>query len=87
MSPAAFDGDNLVLDPPPGVSNEEVEVLSVFRGVNEAGVPVVVSCWKVSEEELNEIIRTRRVWMVSQGNTVFPFYLDGFKPGFLPNPG
>lgn len=87
MSPSAFDGDNLVLDPPEGVSNEEVEVLSVFRGENEQGISVVASCWKVSDSELAEIIRTRKVWMVSQGHTVFPFYLDGFRPGFIPGTG
>lgn len=80
MTAAAFDEDNAVLGPPPGMGEEEVFSLSVFRGPNEDGQPVVVSCWKPTREELEEINRTGRVWLIVMGHTMPPVMLEGIKP-------
>lgn len=80
MIASAFDEDNFVLGPPPGVSDEVVHSLSVFRGVNAEGDPIVVSCWKATKDELAEINRTGRVWLVVMGQTMPPAYLDGINP-------
>jgi hypothetical protein len=76
----AFDEDNCVLGPPPGVGEQEVHSLSVFRGVNDFGQPVVVSCWKPTAEELAEINRTGRVWLIVMGQTMPPAILEGQNP-------
>jgi hypothetical protein len=75
MIATAFTEENAVLDGPPGTTSEQVESLSVCRCENENGVPVLVSCWKVTKEELEEIQRTGRVWLIVLGHTTFPVRL------------
>ena len=87
MIATAFDEDNAVLGPPVGCTDQEVYSLSVFRGPNSAGVPVVISCWKPTKEELAEINRTGRVWLVVQGETMPPVHLDGISPFKPVEPG
>jgi hypothetical protein len=72
MEPAGFDESNVVLDKPPGMTHEECQALQVFRGQDETGSPVVVSCWKVTQAELDEINRTGRVWLTIHGHTMPP---------------
>ncbi len=79
MVPTAFDEDNDVLGPPKGLTEDDVTSLSIHRGVVN-GHAVVVSCWKASKEELAEIARTGRVWLVVAGGTMYPAYLLGTNP-------
>lgn len=80
MIATAFNEDNIVLHPPEGVSSDEVQALSAFRGINSKGVPVIVSCWKVTDEELQSIIEHRKVWLVIAGNTMPPASVEGISP-------
>lgn len=85
MIATAFDEDNAVLGPPQGMTEEEVYSLSVYVGNNQDGDPCVVSCWKPSKDELAEIQRTGRVWLMVMGKTMPPVVLEGFSP-FAPMP-
>jgi hypothetical protein len=78
--PSAFDEENGVLDGPPGTSFEEVAPLSVWRGPLADGTPVVVSCWRPDAEELAEINRTRRIWVLVMGDTMLPVLPLGTSP-------
>lgn len=80
-----FDESNHVLDKPPGMDREECEALSVWVGPLPNGFPVVVSCWKPTAEELEEIKRTGRVWLMIWGPTMPPAVLLGVSP-FQPLP-
>ena len=80
MIPTAFDEDNTALGRPPGMTDDECAPLSVFRGNDEAGSPVVISCWKPTAEEMEEIIRTRRVWIIVHGHTMPPIAPCGISP-------
>lgn len=80
MVPTAFDEENGVLDPPPGVSTEECEALSVFRGKLPSNIPVVISCWKLTTEEWEEVRKTGRVWLAIAGHTMPPAFVTGQKP-------
>lgn len=80
MIPTAFDEENGVLGEPPGVSLEACGPLSVWRGPTTDGIPVVVSCWKPTKEELDEINRTGRVWLMVWGQTMAPAVLLGLNP-------
>ncbi len=80
MEAASFDEANLVLGPPPGMTEEQVGSLSVWRGAYADGRPVVISCFKVTKEELEEINRTGRVWLHVFGVTMPPVWLGGRNP-------
>ncbi len=80
MQASAFDEENAVLDPPPGVSMDEVYALSVFRGLTEDGKPVVISCWKPTREEWEEMKATGRVWLILHGHTMQPAAVSGHYP-------
>ncbi len=81
MVPCSFEESDCVMSAPPGME-EAVDPLSVVMGTME-GVPMVVSCWKPTREELDEITRTGRVWLMILGDTMPPVYLQGYKPNFV----
>lgn len=84
MIPSAFDEENGLLSPPAGVSEADVTSLSVhFGNIREPNgelTPVVVSCWKPTKEELDEINKTGRVWLIVYGQTMPPAAIGGFNP-------
>ena len=80
MIATAFDEENGVLDAPPGMTPEECQMLSVFRGVTEFGVPVVISCWKPTAEEWEEMRRSGRVFLMVMGQTMPPVFVSGVNP-------
>lgn len=77
--PASFDGADTVLDKPADMSYEECGVLAVRRGAIQ-DQPVVLSCWKLTPEELAEIIKTGRVWLLVLGYTMPPVEVCGIDP-------
>lgn len=65
-------GSNTSLGAPPGQEGH-VQPLQVFR--NGA---VCVSCWELSDQELAEVNRTRRLYLsVFMGNTQPPVFVGG----------
>lgn len=80
MIAASFDESNAVLGRPPSMTHEDCDPLSVLLTQMESGHPCVVSCWKVTAEELAEINRTGRVWLMVLGETMPPVVVCGVKP-------
>lgn len=80
MIPSSFDESNEVLDKPPGMTYDECVALSVWRGESADGVPLVVSQWRPTREELAEINRTGRVWLTVLGVTMPPVAISGDSP-------
>lgn len=83
MFPTSFDESNNVLGPPEGTSLEDCSVLSVFQGTisdGEHADQVVISCWKPTQEELDKINRTGRVWLYIWGPTMPPAAVSGYSP-------
>ena len=80
MVPTAFDEENTVLNPPKGMSAEECSVMSVWIGYLENMIPVTISCWKMTAEELEEITRTGRVWLIAMGHSTNPVSMRGSNP-------
>ena len=78
MVPTAFDEENVVLDSP--VSIPGVVPLSAWVGEAEEGQHLVISCWKPSREELEEIQRTGRVWLTVLGSMMPPVHLGSESP-------
>ena len=69
--PTEFEGSNSVLGAPRG--SENVESLPVFSNGT-----CCVSAWALSDEEIEEIVRTRRVFVsVMSGRTQPPVFVGG----------
>lgn len=82
MIPASFDESNAVLSRPPSMTDEECAPLSILNAVTDNGRgirSVVISCWKLTAEELAEVQRTGRVWLTVFGETMPPVSVDGLK--------
>lgn len=80
MDAASFDQANSTLGPPRGLGEDDVTSLRVWRGSYEDSQPVVISCWKPTRAELDEIERTGRVWLHIWGATMPPALVSGFEP-------
>jgi hypothetical protein len=80
MELASFDEANTVLDKPADMTHDQCESASVCRTQYDDGTPVVISCWRVTKEELEEIQRTGRVWLTIVGQTMPPAYVGGANP-------
>lgn len=80
MFATGFDESNCVLSKPQGFTDEECSCLSVHAGNQPNGLPVVISCWKLTQQELDEINRTGRVWLGVLGQTMPPCWLLGVSP-------
>ncbi len=79
MFPTAFEESNAVLDAPESCP-VPVGPIAVCRLVNQYGVPMVVTCWKLTQGDLDEIIRTKRVWLGAMGLSMPPVWLSGERP-------
>lgn len=74
-----FPGSNHYLGAPPGAEN--VEGMHTFTNGNCS-----VSCWELSDEEIEEIVRTRRVFIsILSGRTQPPVFIgsESVMRGFL----
>ncbi len=63
-----FDGANLVLQPPLG--RDDVSPLPIFRNRG-----MVVSCWELEPDELEEVRRTARIFLSIMGPTMAPAFI------------
>ena len=80
MFPCSFDEANQIYDKPESMSYDECEALSTFTGLSADGVPVIISCWKPTREELDEINKTGRIWCFHYGTILPPHALAGNNP-------
>lgn len=86
MEATDFPGSNQVIDKPPDMSRDECNALNTFVGITEDNHPIVISCWKPTKEELEEINSTGRIWCWHYGNYLQPHSLSGHNP-FKETPG
>ena len=83
MYPTDFDQSNQVVDKPPEMTRDECLPINAFVGEAEIGSethPVIVTCWKPTKEELEEINRTGRVWCLLYSYVIPPHALSGSNP-------
>lgn len=85
MEACSFDEANVVLSRPPDMTADDCDPLSVWRGNDTAGNPRVISCFKLTREELDLINKTGRVWLWVSGYTMPPVCLTIAHP-FKENP-
>lgn len=78
MIPCSFEESNGYLSAPNNMP--ECEVLSVYRGKDSDGIPFVISCFKLTKEEMIEIQQTGRVWLSVVGKSMNPVHLSVDSP-------
>lgn len=44
------------------------------------GAPNVLSCWELTDDEVELIVKTRRIWHNAWGHTVTPMFLTAHDP-------
>lgn len=79
MFPTSFAESNTIAGPPDGIDPDQCQTISVLATLNPQGVPIVISCWKLTAEELAEINKTGRVWLTCMSGMI-PCYLTVEKP-------
>jgi hypothetical protein len=76
MLPTDFPQRNKVYTKPEGWTDEQCGDLSVWQGqvpIDDQGnmAPAIISCWKLSKEDIEEIQRTGVIWLqVHVGNMI-----------------
>ena len=78
--PSSFPESNGVLDKPSGVPSDDCSPLAVAI-VSIQKSPVTISCWKLTQVELDEIVRTGRIWLGVLGTSnIPPMWVTGHNP-------
>lgn len=77
--PSNFDWSNAAYGPPEGMTEEQVQTIFAYHGVDRAyDCKRVVSCWKLTKEELEEVNRTGRIWLNCLGGLP-PHFITGHE--------
>lgn len=72
MLPTTFPEQNCIFNKPADMTDDQCMALPVWKGeavCDDEGnkMPVIISCWQLSKEDLEEINRTGRVWLSITG--------------------
>jgi len=65
---------------PEDAAAETVYTLHVRRYQDLDGVPNVLSCWELTDAEVELIVKTRRVWHNAWGRTLTPMFITAYPP-------
>jgi hypothetical protein len=85
MLPTSFPEQNFCFTKPADMTDEQCMDLWVWRGNvphDEHGnsFPAIISCWKLSKEDLEEINRTGVIWLSITGTGMPPVSLFTENP-------
>ncbi|HUR65456.1 MAG TPA: hypothetical protein VMZ03_03830 [Chitinophagaceae bacterium] len=77
MLPIDFPEANVTFQKPAGWTDEQCSDLRVHCGnvkIDEAGteMPAIISCWKLSKEDLEQIQHTGVIWLSITGRSMPP---------------
>lgn len=79
--PCDFPESNHVFDKPVDMNRDQCEPLNVRLMVTwPSGFPCILSCWKLTQEELDEINKTGRIWISILSQGMPPVWITGIKP-------
>mgnify|MGYP001585351765 FL=1 len=80
IEPTNFGDSNCILGPPEGLSEDTCKSIFAYRGEMPSGVKVVVTCWKPNREELQQLLKGARVWLLIMGVNQPPVVLSTNSP-------
>jgi hypothetical protein len=79
--PASFDGADIVFDRPSNMSRDECEAISgKIVLVGKAEIPAIVTCWKLTTEEIAHLVKGGRLWILTTGDKLWPIRPTTEKP-------
>lgn len=85
MKPVEFVGQNVVLQKPPGMTDEECGSLPILRDLQSG---YCISCWQPSWRERVKIFFRGKIWlMVLSGATQPPVAITAEQPFKIKEPG
>lgn len=80
MIPVEFKYQNKVFTKPEDMTDEQCQSLNVWQGKDQSGFPNIISCWKLSEDDMNTIKETGVVWLTIVANGMPPVYVGSENP-------
>lgn len=83
MIPIEFEHSNKNYTKPDSMTDEECQDLPVWEGNYQNGQHVIISCWQLSKEDIEEIQRTGVVWLHVVGYQQPPVCVEATNP-FIP---
>ena len=63
MMPISFEQQNALFGKPANMTDEQCMSLPVWMGHDTNGFPVIISKWKLSKEDIEDINRTGEIWL------------------------
>lgn len=72
MIPIDFEGSNITLNKPDNMTDEQCLSIKAYKGLNNDGFPCFITCWKPSEEELEQLKQGYCVWLSVLSNSFAP---------------
>lgn len=87
-NPVKFPQSNDLLRRPSGMTEDQCADLPIWRGVtaHDMATPMLISCWELSPEEMEQINRTGKIYVGAIGQTHPPIFIITEFPELVPNP-
>jgi hypothetical protein len=80
MIPISFPEANTIMRRPNGLEPDQCYDIPAYKGPDGAGCPVVMTLWKFSKEDLEEILRTGELWVAVAGHSMPPIWMSTEYP-------
>lgn len=80
MEPCSFQESNATVETPEGIDPIACFCLSVCVTRTTQGTPCIVSCWKLTSDEIDEFNRTGRIYVTVAGDRMSPIMLTVRNP-------
>lgn len=72
MKPINFEGSNIKYTKPESWDDEDCGDLPAYKANDKKLGPFIMSCWELSDEELQDIIKSKRVWLNIHSSVMIP---------------
>lgn len=80
MLPVEFPEQNFTFTKPADMTDEQCSSLSVWRGKDQAGTPVIISKWQPSYEDIQAINNGEGIYLMITGVGLPPVSLQTESP-------
>lgn len=78
MQPSNFDQSNIILNPLPGMEN--CDPIFAYHGVDHDGNPIFITRWKLTKNEIEQLLSGKSVYLYVWGRQFPPVSLTTENP-------